>query len=432
LANGLAKVTVPLLPAGTLVRVVVSYSGDSNYQPFDSPAAAGVQLTGPPPPPRWRFETNDGAGGTASGHLSTDIGGGASGVTYAGGPHVFSYDATNGNLRHAWYDRGWHAETLDGAGADAFGRVNADVGRHTSALIYGGLPHVFYYDASNGDLRHAWWDGAHWRFEITDGSANAVAARHVVRDVGETPAVSTYGIQVHVYFHDVTNGDLRHAWWDGARWNSETLDGNTVDGSGRRNADLGQDATVTLYAGTPHVWYYDATGGNLRHGWWTGSLWLFETLDGNMTASSGRVAGDVGRHPTVLLYNGLPQVWYHDASGGALRHAWWTGAAWNYEDLDGFGGFSGEVIADVGADATAMLYGGAPHVWYRDATFGYLRHAFWDGSAWRFEALDGFVGGDGRVSRDVGNTPTALVFDGQPHVWYHDTTNGGLRHGWYG
>lgn len=432
LVNGIATMKIPLLPAGTVSSVVVSYPGDSNYAPFNGGEAATVRLTATPPPPRWRFETNDGVGGNASGHVEADIGAGASSVTYAGAPHVFSYDQANGNLRHAWYDRGWYAETLDGAGADVFGRVNADVGKNTSALIYGGTPHVFYYDATNGDLRHGWWNGVRWSFETLDGSSGAVALGHVVRDVGATPTVSTYGIQVHVYYHDVTNGDLRHAWWDGAHWNSETLDGNTVDASGRRNAELGQDATVTLFGGAPHVWYYDASNGNLRHGWWTGRQWLFETLDGDVDAGSGRATGDLGQHPTVLLYGGLPHVWYYDSSAGALRHAWWTGAQWQYEDLDGFGGFNGEVIANVGADATAMIYGGTPHVWYRDATFGYLRHAWWDGFEWVFEALDGFTGGDGRLPNDVGNTPTVLGFNNQPHVWYHNTTNGGLRHGWYG
>ncbi len=27
---------------------------------------------------------------------------------------------------------------------------------------------------------------------------------------------------------------------------------------------------------------------------------------------------------------------------------------------------------------------------------------------------------------------SVLVFNGRPHVWYHDDTNGALRHGWYG
>lgn len=431
LVHGLATVTVPLLPAGTYAPFVVYYPGDANYQRFNS-EAAGVQLTGTPPPPRWRFETNDGVGGNAWGHLEADMGSGASTVTYAGVPHVFYYDRAHGDLRHAWYSGGWHAETLDGAGADAFGRLDADVGRHASALAYGGQLQAFYYDVSNGALRHAWWNGTRWSFETLDGSATAVASGHVARDVGETPATSTYGIQVHAYYYDVSNGDLRHAWWDGAHWNTETLDGNRVDGSGRRSADLGTDVAVALYAGAPHAWYYDATSKNLRHAWWTGTRWRFETLDGDVNGPYGREAGDLGQHPTVLIYGGAPHVWYYDASQGALRHASWTGAAWYYQILDGWSGFNGEVLANVGADAAAMLYGGAPHVWYRDATFGYLRHAWWDGSEWRFEALDGFVGGDGRRRGDLGNTPTVLALNGRPHVWYYNHTTGGLRHAWYG
>jgi hypothetical protein len=429
--NGIAELSMPNTSSGNFVATYAEYSGDTNFTPAQSRQAA-FTFVQPPPPPRWRFETNDGATGTASGHLSADIGAGASTVTYLGGPHVFSYDATNGNLRHAWYAGGWHAETLDGAGADSFGRVNADVGRHTAAVMYNGTPHVFYYDATNGDLRHGFWTGHAWRFENLDGAAGSLALRHVVADVGETPTVNTYGTSVQVYFHDVTNGDLRHVWWDGAHWSSETLDGNVNDAAGRKNANVGTDATVTLYNGGPQVWYHDTTNGDLRHAWWNGRQWSFETLDGDVDASSGRVSSDLGDGPSVVLFGGTPHVWYHDSSAGALRHAWWTGARWLYEDLDGFGGFFGEVVADTGEGATAMLLGGTPHVWYRDATHGYLRHAWWDGSEWVFEALDGFTGGDGRVAGDVGNEPSILLFNGQPHVWYHDTTHGGLRHAWFG
>ena len=429
LVNGIASITVPQQAVGSYLSVYADYPGDANYA-SDGSQIQTIAVMGPPPAPRWRFETNDGSGGNASGSLPADIGGGASSIDYAGGPHVFSYDQTNGNLRHDWYDRGWHAETLDGAGGVG-GRVDADVGRHTSALLYGGLPHVFYYDATNGDLRHAWWDGARWNYEVIDGGPSAVALRHVLRDVGETPAASLYGVQVHVYFHDVAHGDLRHAWWDGAHWNAETLDG-AGGAAGRIAADVGADPSVTLYAGTPHVWSYDTTHADLRHAWWTGRQWAFETLDGDVDTNAGRVASDLGQHPSVVLFNGLPHVWYHDTSAGALRHAWWTGARWNYEDLDGFGGFSGEVVADTGAGATAMVYGGTPHVWYHDATFGYLRHAWWDGYEWQFEALDGFTGGDGRVLGDVGNDPSVLNFNGQPHVWSHDTAHHSLRHAWFG
>jgi len=321
----------------------------------------------------------------------------------------------------------WTFETLDGAGGSG-GRTTNNVGTDNAVTIYGGQPHVWYYDTSQGDLRHAWWTGTAWSFETLDGAGGA--GGRTTNNVGRFNAVTIYGGQPHVWYRDDTAGDLRHAWWNGAAWSFETLDG-AGGGDGRTPNDVGFDNAVTIYGGQPHVWYYDGTAGDLRHAWWNGAAWSFETLDGNGGAG-GRTTNIVGLYNAVTIYGGQPHVWYYDFSAGDLRHAWWNGTAWSFETLDGDGGAGGRTTNDVGRDNAVTIYGGQPHVWYWDNSQGDLRHAWWNGAAWSFETLDGAGGANGRTTNNVGNYNAVTIYGGQPHVWYRDFSAGDLRHAWYG
>ena len=73
---------------------------------------------------------------------------------------------------------------------------------------------------------------------------------------------------------------------------------------------------------------------DLRHGWWNGVRWTFETLDGDGNGP-GRIGSRTGQAPTVVMVGDVPHVFYgglHPSTG--LRHAWFDGG-WGYETLDG-------------------------------------------------------------------------------------------------
>ena len=133
--------------------------------------------------------------------------------------------------------------------------------------------------------------------------------------------------------------------------------------------------------------------------------WTFETLDGS-GGGNGRVDADVGGLPSgttaTTIYAGQPHAWYPDVTNGDLRHAWWNGAQWTFETLDGAGGGNGRTSHTVGEYAAATIYAGQPHVWYDDFTAADLRHAWWNGVEWNFETLDGAGGGNGRTTDSVG------------------------------
>jgi hypothetical protein len=271
---------------------------------------------------------------------------------------------------------------------------------------------------------------AHWSFETLDGRT-AITGGHSTDRVGTSAAAGIFGSQLHAYYYDQSRNDLRHAWWDGRQWNTETLDGDVSNAAGRIAGDVGLDVSV-LNAGGPHIWYHDQGNGDLRHAWWTGSQWRYETLDGDANvATTGRILGSVGAATSAVLFGGQPHVWYHDESNGDLRHAWWTGTEWHYETLDGAGGVHGERATDVGADTTATVINGAPHVFYHDVTAGDLRHTWWNGTGWSFETVDGVSGPAGRVPDDVGAGAAVTVYANQLHVWYRDNANGSLHHAWH-
>ena len=387
-------------------------------------ALAIALVAGPAGATGWHFGTLDGAS-TSGGRVNGDVGQFTSTVMYAGTPHAFYRDSQHGTLRHAWWTGSkWAFETLDGDNpATNVSHTGGDVGTDVKAVIFAGQPHVFYYDVTNGDLRHAWWTGARWAFETLDGAAGGISGQSA--DTGTDLSLLSYAAGPHLFYYDVTNHALRHAWWTGAQWGFQTLDG-TAQSESHGTHDVGQYTSAVIYGAGPQVFYYDDTAGVLRHTWWTGAQWGFETLDG-LGGKAGQVNRSVGSDTAATIYGGSPHVWYYDIDNGDLRHAWWTGSAWGYETLDGAGS------TNVGTYDVVTVFGGAPHVFYRDETNKNLRHAWWTGSAWAMETLDGSgSAGQSLTDGDVGLDSSSVNYLGQLQVLYYDSAGGNLRQAWYG
>jgi hypothetical protein len=357
-------------------------------------------------------------------------------ISIGGQPHSFYYDATSGNLRHGWWGgSAWSFEDFDGHTATN-NRLNADVGRNPTALIIGGQPHIFCYNATDGNLRHAWWNNGtgSWSYETFDGHTNT--SDRVDADAGRDVTLTIYNSQPHLFYYDATNGNLRHSWWAGSAWGFENLDGHT-NTSYRVNADAGRYPSPVVggygTAASLHIYYYDATGGNLRHAWYanTTAAVQFEDFDGH-TNTGYRVNADAGQYASAVLLNGQPNVAYYDATGGNLRHAWWnTGTtSWSFQDLDGAGGTNGRIDANVGSHVTALEYNDQMHMFYYDATNGNLRHNWWNGG-WTMVAADGATGTEGNLDADLGQYTRAMETGSQLHTYYYEVTGGNLRHMWW-
>ena len=338
----------------------------------------------------WTFLTLDGAGSALPGHISDDVGTASSAVEIGGQPTVFYSDATTGSLRVAWRSGGaWQLKTLDGPGSTLAGHTSDHVGAAVSAVVVAGEPQVFYSDTTSGSVRYAWKTAAGWRFETLDGPGSLLA-QHTWHHVGSTLSALTADGQPQVYYYDTTAGTMHRAWWNGTRWLFLTIDGATSQLAGHTADRVGSAIAATLSGGQPQLFYADATRRSLRYAELTATGWQFEALDGSGATVAGHTADHVGGAVGVTQMNGDTQVYYYDATRQSLRHAWWTGSVWLFETLDGAGSvIAGHDTDQVGAALSVTTTTTGPQVFYTDASRGSLRHAWWTSSGWHFETLDG-------------------------------------------
>ena len=368
------------------LRLAVAGAPEAFYYDASAGSLRDARWTGA----RWVFTTIDGSGSTLAGPAPGDVGGAASAVEIGGQPMVFYSDATTGSLRAAWRSGGtWRVETLDGPGSTRPGHTADHVGSAVSAVVVAGQPEVFYYDASDASLRFARQTAGGWQFETLDGPGSALY-QHTWHHVGSAISALVAHGAPQVYYYDASAGALHRAWWNGTRWFFLTIDGATARIAGHAGDRVGSAISATLLGGQPDVCYYDGTDGSLRCARLTASGWRFETLDGSGSALAGHTADRVGSALSVTPLKGTAQVYYYDATRKSLRHAFWTGSRWVLETLDGPGSvISGHDTDQVGSSVSVTEMPGGPQVYYADATADSLRHAWWTPAGWRFETLDG-------------------------------------------
>ena len=158
--------------------------------------------------------------------------------------------------------------------------------------------------------------------------------------------------------------------------------------------------TLTLLTGTAFAW------------------WQIETVDGPDV---------VGIYTSLALdSSGYPHISYIDESNMNLKYAFWNGSSWEIETVDHFSG----IVLLGSFTSLALDSSGNPHIsyhyhWYYDLKYvpfdSNLRYAFWNGSSWEIETVDG-PGDVGRYSS------LALDSSGYPHISYFDNTNYDLKY----
>ncbi len=381
----------------------------------------------------WAYETLDGDSGSVS-QQTADTGRQPTSITFNNKLYTFYYDRGLGDLRMATTpslsNPQWTFSTLDGEGG-ANGRQNSDLGQTPTAVVYGNAIHLFYYDEGAGNIRHAFsTDGSTWYFETLDGDPGSLGG--LDHNLGQTPVALVYGSSLQVFYYDATAGNLRHAFYDGS-WHFENLEGDPGSIS-HYDANIGLNPTAVIYSGTLQLFYYDATAGNLRHSWADGTGWHFENLDGD----TGSIAGnntDTGHHPSAVVWNNALHIFYYDATNGNLRHMWTAPSTpWQQENLAGdpyanirFDGDLGQMTSAMVDTATAST--STLQVLTYDATNQQLVRLWNDGTAWHEEHLDGFgATPQGAVGADAGWDPQAIDFDGRLNVFYTDNGDTNLRH----
>lgn len=342
--------------------------------------------------------------------------------------HTFYYDANLKSLRHSLWDGSkWTEQILDGNGATRPGTVKSDVGQGITATVYYGEVQLFYRDATNGSLRHAWTSKGQWKFETLDGTSNSLSKRNA--NVGTRPKVITYNGQLQLFYYDTSSQALRHAWWDGDSWKFEHLDGTKESVSGKDiNVGNSQVQGVAVHGRDLQIVYYDATNTALRHSWWNGKKWSFEHLDGTSGSVSGKNIS-VGENPSIVSWKGQVQSFYYDATNKALRHAWWTGREWKFETLNGTSTSVLRETGEMGSNTSAVTVNGRIAVTYYNRSTGGWQLAYFD-NGWSSLALDGGPKSiSGSTSSVGGQLSIAPYLDKKLQIFYRDNS-GGLKHAW--
>ena len=266
-------------------------------------------------------------------------------------------------------------ERLAGPRPAKFTSSSSSLGNYTSTVTLDNKIYAFYYDATNKNLHYAYWNGSTWSNNTLDGVGSSVQGA-TSDDVGQGVVTGLWNGEIQVYYYDETSGDLRHAWTSSTGWRLETLDG-TSSSHGGDNADVGQNPTVGVWNGQLQVYYYDATNGNLRHGWTVHGFWHFETLDGTSSSHGGDNA-DVGNQPVTLNFQGDLFVFYYDATNSAWRVAYYDNS-WHFFNLDGSAddsdSLSGSSTAVGGQLSAAIWQNDSLQIYYQDSGGG-LAHAW--------------------------------------------------------
>jgi hypothetical protein len=400
----------------------------------------------------WTFEnigTNPVAGSPGIGRKQVA-------VAYNNQQHLFYSDEANGDLKHYWRSadgRSGGNAAMDGDGNQNGKTYNNVTGATPAVTLVRGVPFVFYQDKTWGELRYA---------KLVDPVYNRWDAYRLAGDgpgpvtLGSSIAAVTYQDQPHVFYNvdsqlpcatcpRTSTGSVGHAWMTSDnRWHFDTVEPGTF------SLQVGINLTAVIYNGVPHVfhggYYYVSGTKTLRHAWWGGSGWGNETLDGtgcHPTPSScpagtqGRTTNNVGFVSSAVVANGVPNVFYSDDTQTDLRRAWYAGSRWNFETLDGHSTVGGRRTGASNVAIKAVVWRGRPDVFYSDSSCGVLRHAWLSGS-WGFEDLDGGYLGWPGYNRYPGNTDHSVGCGSAPvvlgtvlHNYSHDKTVGNIRHTTY-
>jgi hypothetical protein len=301
-------------------------------------------------------------------------------------PHIVYSDRGRMALWYAaWDGSAWQTRAVDQGEWDyAFDYAGL-------ALDGDGHPHVAYNKDDvlwGNELYYGRWDGATWQIQklLSKDIGSASNAAALVLDSAGRPHI----------VHGVWSG-IAHTYWDGAAWQSETVDAQAEFSSSRLSLTI--DGADKL-----HLAYWDMTNEALKYAYQDGADWRVQTVDIE------------GRSPSIALDStGRPHISYCRIPGGLceeLRYARWDGAKWQISTLEGGG--------DTGFH-TSLAFDSAdqPRISYYNLDEGAVKYARWDGTTWQIETVSS------------GSYPS-MVLDsaGRPHISYY--TDYGLQYTWWG
>jgi hypothetical protein len=220
-------------------------------------------------------------------------------------------------------------------------------------------PVIVYSNGVTGVLKMAIWNGLTWRKTTIDGAGGTNRTRNqITSPISLCISGSGTKQQLHMFYADDKDKDLRHATYDGIKVSVEVVDGNgtVVNNYEDKNrvrtaSDVSvSNACVVTPAGI-QVFYRDESQGILLGAYKLrdSTKWDYELVDGDRK-TDGRTTGDVGFHlaagydgkKTYVLYDSVLVLNQRkEATSGAIRLATRSNidpTKWIFQTLEESGG----------------------------------------------------------------------------------------------
>ena len=281
------------------------------------------------------------------------------------------------------------------------------------ALDSHGRPHISYADAGMGSgakLRHAFWDGAKWQIQAIPLNSDIIGYyTSIGLDSHDNPAISFYeyrgprGTDLAVR--------LRIVKWNGKIWELRTLDGDNQSGKFNSLAIDSGDHIHVAYANVNAA----EMGAGIRYAYWNGGTWAVEDVDDrekNFTPMMGYAL--VGYSADLALdRDGNPHITYMNYSVPALKYAVRRSGQWNVQTVERLSG-----VGYLDRNAIVIDDNGNPYIGYLDPGQGVLKVAHLEEGRWKIEVVDG--GG-------AGLTSSLQIHDGVLWISYADEPGACLK-----
>ena len=301
-------------------------------------------------------------------------------VDGAGVVHIFADSTVDDQLWHIWGNEGaWNREPVSSA------KIGCCEEEPMEALIVDSTIHLFYQsydDASyHMEIHHAWSSGGLWSTEVVATPPGGGGITY------ESPRadLDSGGI-IHLGWVDATNGDIWYAFGSTGAWTSEIVDDGLIfDGSGNFMGGFEGIALIVDGSDAPHLFYSDETADFLYHAVRSGGgIWsrdLVDDGDGGLDFVAETI--DVAIDASGTFYIAHHQDGGSGTTDENLRISYGTPGLWSnevihYEDM--FPVWV-NIEDDIGEDDISIILddSGDIHLFYN---FDDLTDDEWLGHAW--------------------------------------------------
>jgi hypothetical protein len=251
--------------------------------------------------------------GSLGGHAI--LGSAPSVVTTTDGSQLVFWRGSDGHLGEAWYSAGgWH-------GPADFTSLGSLASSPSATITPDGSQQLVFFQGTNNLLTEDWYALGSWHGPMQFGALSSPPSVTVTPD-GSTQLV----------FSRTAAGHLQESWYTLGSWHGP-IDWTSAAFGGNGLLTSSPSATVTI-DGSTQIVFWQGAGSTLWEGWYTLGAW-----HGPVNWSAG-----IAQPTTGIIGDGTWRVGSQVPAGTYRTRQAASSCYW--ERLSGFGGTSGEIIAN--------------------------------------------------------------------------------------